>query len=171
MKSKGKGNRGGNTAPVFMGNHDISIATAGLSKFTDELTKLRNALGEAAGVFSKFQQQYLPQMDLTPDATTWVARDKEGNKHRVKVAEMEDTHLWRWIRYFRRKYRDGGFAGTDDQLDTLIQMDMVTGPAIYAEAMRRGVIKGVKVVGQPEASVVEQEELPPGTRRITLEDE
>jgi hypothetical protein len=77
---------------------------------------------------------------MKPNATTWVSKDKDGKYVAIKVSDMEDSHLWRWIRYFRRKWRDGGFNGDDEVLDTIIQLSMPTAPAIYARAKERGVI-------------------------------
>ena len=120
-----------------------------------------------------------------PDATTWVMKDPEGVMRRVRVVDMTDQHLWRWIRYFRRKWRDTrGFAGSDEHLDKLIQSEIITAPAIYAEAFKRNVITGLapvilstqtmppaKPLGKnraPKKSLVEAE---PGKRKITLDEE
>lgn len=75
---------------------------------------------------------------LTPDATTWVMRDSSGKMIAVKVTKMSDSHLHRWVLYFRRKFRDGGFAGNDADLDELIQQSIVTAAAIFREAKQRG---------------------------------
>lgn len=77
---------------------------------------------------------------MKPTATKWVSRDKNGQMVEVRVVDMEDVHLWRWIRYFRRKWRESGFKGSDAQLDATIRQELVTAPAIYAEAAKRGVI-------------------------------
>lgn len=76
-----------------------------------------------------------------PDAETWVARDKDtGEARPILVSDMADSHLWRWVRYFRRKWRTNGFQGTNEQLDLAIQAAMITAPAIYARAKERGVL-------------------------------
>jgi hypothetical protein len=82
---------------------------------------------------------------LYPDATTWVMRTPEGELQAVKVTAMTASHLRRWILYFRKKYRDEGrvFEGASTAiLDALIQDEMITAPAIYAEAFGRGVYLG-----------------------------
>jgi hypothetical protein len=123
-------------------------------------------------------QQFLP--GLQSDATTWVMRDREGQMRRVRVVDMTDQHLWRWIRYFRRKYRqERGFVGSDDHLDAVIKADIITAPAIYAEAYKRNVISGL---APPAPSVIistqtpgvaapPQVEAEPGKRKITLDEE
>jgi len=73
------------------------------------------------------------------DATTWVMQDTDGVKKSVKVTHMSDEHLFRWIRYFRKKWRDNGHVGSDAQLDAAIRGAIVTAPAIFAEAAKRGV--------------------------------
>lgn len=119
-----------------------------------------------------------------PDATTWVMKDQDGVMRRVRVVDMTDQHLWRWIRYFRRKWRDTrSFAGSDAALDQLIQSEIITAPAIYAEANKRNVISGLapvilstqkppsKPLGKmkhPKKSLVEAV---PGARKITLDED
>lgn len=79
----------------------------------------------------------------TADATTWVMRDPEGQLQRIKVVDMTDQHLFRWIQLFRRKYREQWFplvTVPDDVVDARIQRGVVTAPAIYAEAAKRGVV-------------------------------
>lgn len=114
-----------------------------------------------------------------PDATTWVMRDREGELKRVRVVDMADQHLWRWIRYFRKQWREKrGFQGTDAALDELIKGEFVTAPAIYAEAYKRNVINGlappptVILSKQPSSQVVEPPMVAePGKRQITLDEE
>lgn len=77
---------------------------------------------------------------MKPTATAWVSKDKDGQMVLIDVVNMENAHLWRWIRYFRRKWRDSGFKGNDAQLDAAIKAHIVTAPMIYAEAAKRGVI-------------------------------
>jgi hypothetical protein len=112
----------------------------------------------------------------------------------VKVVDMEDSHIFRWVQYFRRKYRNEGLVGTDDQIDAGIRMRIVTAPAIYAEALRRGMagplglnalhvlgaqpVKPVKPVqpGLPDLTIPDQAGLDesilaPGVRRITLDED
>jgi len=115
-------------------------------------------------------------MKLKSDATTWVMRDQNGQMARIKVVDMSDAHLFRWIRYFRKKYRDEGFQGDDATLDATIRVSIVTAPAIFAEATKRGVylppVKPATVasaaVAAPQPEVLPA---PPGKRLITLEDE
>lgn len=76
---------------------------------------------------------------LEPDPHSWVTT-KDGQKVKIRVVDMTDAHLWRWIRYFRKKYRGEGFEGEDGVLDEVIRQSIVTAPAIYAEAKRRGVL-------------------------------
>lgn len=81
-----------------------------------------------------------------PDAETWLAKDSNGELQPVRVVDMEDTHIVRWIQYFRRKYRDGiatassGAIETlsDGLIDSLIKQEIVTAPRIYEEAAKRG---------------------------------
>lgn len=83
---------------------------------------------------------------LKPDAETWFSKDSNGILQPVRVVDMEDTHIVRWIQYFRRKYRDaismsssGAVeAVSDGLLDSLIKQEIVTAPRIYAEAAKRG---------------------------------
>jgi len=76
------------------------------------------------------------------DATTWVAKNEDGAMVAVKVVDMASDHLYRWVRYFRKKFRDEGFEGTDEQLDAVIKTRMVTAPAIFAEVEKRGIWLG-----------------------------
>lgn len=72
--------------------------------------------------------------------TTWVSRDPDGYPKVVKVVDMENSHIQRWIAYFRRKFREipGEPVMTDDQVDAKIAQSIVTAPAIFEEAKRRG---------------------------------
>jgi len=70
-------------------------------------------------------------------------KDQDGVPHFVRVVDMTDTHLWRWVRFFRRKWRDKGFNGSDEALDQAIRQSIVTAPAIYAEAFKRKVVPGL----------------------------
>jgi len=112
-------------------------------------------------------------VQLQADATTWVFRRGDGEMEAVKVTAMTDSHLFRWIRYFRKKWRDNGHTNVPDaQLDTLIKLAIVTAPAIYAEAVKRGVYVvsptvTVSLPSDPEASPA----LVPGARRIDLNEE
>ncbi len=120
-------------------------------------------------------QQHLPEMKPEPTATTWVYKTKEGELKPIDVVDMPDDHLWRWVRYFRRKYRQEGFSGSNAVLDSIIQSDMVTGPAIYAEAVKRGLSIGyvaLEPASAPQVTTTTTEEhFEDGYRRITLEDE
>lgn len=102
-------------------------------------------------------------------------KDPEGVMRRIRVVDMTDSHLWRWIRYFRKKWRDTrGFKGPDPELDTLIRGEMITAPAIYAEASKRNVIPGLAPPAPAQAPVVvptQTEPGQPGERRITLDEE
>lgn len=106
-----------------------------------------------------------------PNATTWVMRDKEGQMVPIKVTDMTNDHLYRWVHYFRRKYRDQGFNGPDGALDTAIQRTMVTAPAIYAEANKRGVLYTAPPPEPPDARSGPTPEVTPGRRRIQLEED
>lgn len=70
-------------------------------------------------------------------------KDQDGVPRFVRVVDMTDTHIWRWVRYFRRKWRDKGFALSDERLDQAIRDSIVTAPAIYAEAFKRKVVPGL----------------------------
>lgn len=111
-----------------------------------------------------------------PTLTTWVTKDVYGQPRRIPVSEMTDSHLWRWVRFFRKKFRDERrFRGSDADLDAMIQSEIITAPAIYREAKKRGVIDvlGVKaeyVVESPDP-VLQKESKPLGHRRIDLEDD
>jgi hypothetical protein len=116
---------------------------------------------------------------LEPTATTWVTRDKTGEMKAVPITEMTDAHLFRWIRYFRKKHRDEGFKGSDAALDQHIRIMLAPAAAgIFAEAFKRGVYKApppdpastngdVRFAGErpKEPTVV------PGVRRIDLDEE
>jgi hypothetical protein len=108
----------------------------------------------------------------------------DGEMQAIKVADMTDAHLFRWIRYFRKKWRDEGRTGSDADLDVLIRVSIVTAPAIYAEAAKRGVyaippvptaspfpepVAPVPVVPAPAGRTVTA--LVPGARRIDLNEE
>lgn len=97
-------------------------------------------------------------------------RDQNGEMAPIKVVDMTDPHLFRWIRYFRKKWRDEGFQGSDAKLDAIIKAQMVTAPAIYAEAIKRGVFNA-----PPSDPVTEKkastDDVLPGKRRITLEED
>ena len=124
---------------------------------------------------------------LVPTETMWVMRGQNGLMEEIAVTAMTDHHIYRWIRYFRRKLRDEGWRGethTDADLDIIIKATMVTAPAIYAEAEKRGMFPGsmlhAKVPGMfpgstpmpPTTSKTRQtEEVPLGTRRITLDED
>jgi hypothetical protein len=100
-----------------------------------------------------------------PDAETWLMKDAEGVLQPVRVVDMASTHLYHWIRHFRKKYRDlvPEIANKPDSVvDTLIQVEMVTAPAIYAEATKRGLLAQEKSTAHAPR---EQ-----GSRRIELED-
>lgn len=74
-------------------------------------------------------------------ADTWVSKDADGQLVAVRVVDMDDSHIWRWIHYFRKKWRDNAFVGDDVALDVAIRRSMVTAPAIYAEAVKRGLLQ------------------------------
>lgn len=74
-----------------------------------------------------------------PTATVWVSKEQTGEWRAVRVVDMDTMHLQRWIAYFRKKYRESGASGTDAEVDALIRKGMVTAPAIFAEAKKRGV--------------------------------
>lgn len=126
-------------------------------------------------------------------ADTWVTTDRETNTHRaVRVVDMEDSHLWRWINYFRRKYqsRHRDFATDTRKLDDFIMRTFVTGPAIYAEAARRGLpvtyesppqrvavtwatderLQATAKTGETTTATVRKIPRADGRRRIDLED-
>lgn len=116
---------------------------------------------------------------LLPTATTWVSRNAHGQLSAIAVADMSDAHIWRWIRFFRKKFRDNGIGGRDAVVDAAIKESMVTAPAIYAEADRRGLMELLQV--RP-GHIVETPDPPPpqvksqpvaahGSRRITLDEE
>ena len=124
----------------------------------------------------KQEQKTLFGKRLNPTVDTWVSRNKDGQMEPVKVTAMTDGHLVRWIQYFRKKWRDSGFSGTNAQLDAAIQADIITAPAIYAEAVRRGIFKPAQDGGAPPpapTTVVAPAERPAtlGIRRIDLKDD
>jgi hypothetical protein len=107
-------------------------------------------------------------------ATTWVAKDQDGQMVSIKVIDMTDAHLFRWIRYFRKKWRDEGFAGSNADLDALIANAIVTGPAIFAEAVKRGIYTAPTVPGESvTVAVTMVPDVPAvaGARRITLDED
>ena len=109
---------------------------------------------------------------MKADATTWLSKDENGVLRAVKVVDMEDSHVCRWIRYFRKKYRSEFMpTGDDARIDMLIQRSIVTAPAIYAEAQRRGLLS---VVAEVATTTSEPKTTGPaglGVRRINLNDE
>lgn len=84
---------------------------------------------------------------LQPTVDVWVSMEKDPKtgattKRAVRVVEMESSHIKRWIAYYRRKWRDnvpGAGDKTDAEIDGLIMGAIITAPAIYAEAKKRGV--------------------------------
>jgi len=115
-----------------------------------------------------------------PTKTTWVMRDPEGQMQAIAVADMTDQHLFRWIRYFRQKYRGEGVAGvdaTDAQVDKAIQATITTAPAIYVEAEKRGVyVPPPTLPLEPDPKVTKPgrpvpPDAPRGYRKITLGDD
>jgi hypothetical protein len=106
-------------------------------------------------------------------ATTWVARDQDGQMVSMKVVDMTDAHLFRWIRYFRKKWRDEGFLGPNADIDALIATAIVTGPAIFAEAVKRGIYTMPTVPGGPVTLPTAVPDVPvvAGARRITLDED
>ena len=115
-----------------------------------------------------------------PTADTWVMRNPEGQMVSIKVTDMTDQHLFRWIRYFRQKYRADGTAGpdaTDAQLDRAIYLTLTTAPAIYKEAEKRGVYVPpptslpLPMVPDPKVTRPAAPDAPRGYRRITLSDD
>lgn len=78
---------------------------------------------------------------LHPTADTWVAKNDEGELVAIKVTDMTDGHLRRWIRYFREKVRKENPTQPipNSQIDVWLKANMVTAPAIYAEAQKRGI--------------------------------
>lgn len=110
-------------------------------------------------------------MTAKPTATTWVMRDPDGQMVPIKVTDMTDQHLFRWIRYFRKKWRDGGYQGSDAALDGIIKREMVTAPAIYVEASKRGVFKPPLPDPVMDERGTKPADATPGARRITLEDD
>jgi hypothetical protein len=127
-------------------------------------------------------QECLFPMTPKPSATTWVMRDQEGQMVPIKVTDMADSHIYRWIQYFRRKTRDAGGAGNaslpDAVIDARIRVSMVTAPAIYAEAVKRGIQLDLTpldptrpiVIAEPTATTTKQQPVP-GVRRITLDED
>lgn len=87
-----------------------------------------------------FTEALLDELPMKPTADTWVMKDSTGKYVRIKVSEMTDPHVWRWIRYFRRKYREAGFSGSNDVLDAYLRAHIVTAPAIFAAARTRGIL-------------------------------
>lgn len=135
-----------------------------------------------------------PILPLTPTgpvprstATTWVMRTPEGDMVPIKVTDMTDQHIWRWIRLFRRKWRERGFTGTDEELDKAIQRSIITAPAIYAEAINRqcmpsdaldvisnvlvSKVKATHALGKATPKPAKVEPGPPGIRRIDLDED
>ena len=75
---------------------------------------------------------------VTPD--TWVMRNAVGDLKAIKVQEMSDSHLWRWIRYFRKKVHLQNPAWTDDVIDEFLRTTIVTADKIFKEARKRNII-------------------------------
>jgi hypothetical protein len=87
-----------------------------------------------------------PGTSLRPTATTWVMKDPdaETGMRQIRVEDMSDTHVWSWIKYFRKKWREKVVDGTapyakltEAAIDAHIRASMITAPAIYAEAKKR----------------------------------
>lgn len=86
---------------------------------------------------------------LSPTVDVWVSRGPDGELIPIRVVDMTDGHLTRWIQYFRKKYlQDGVAAETVTELDLFIQRQLVTGPAIYTEAKRRALLPDLPVLVQ-----------------------
>lgn len=111
-----------------------------------------------------------------------MSRSVDQRMVAVKVADMEPTHLFRWVRYFRNKYRASNLGATDDQLDALIMKLHVTAPAIYARAVRLGLIPrpggeaSDMLPTEPRATVTfeaDEKKVVPlaGRRKMTFDDE
>lgn len=109
--------------------------TAAFTEFGKALSGLAASAAKTADAF----QAFLPTMAPQATTTVWVQRTKEGELKAIPVVEMDTDHIWRWVQFFRRRYRENGFTGNNATLDALIQADMITGPAIYAEAVKRGI--------------------------------
>lgn len=114
-------------------------------------------------------------MPPKPNATTWVMRDQEGQMVPIKVTDMSDAHLYRWVQYFRRKYRETpGHANLPDLvIDSNLRVTMVTAPAIYTEIAKRGIPLGVPLDSdQATTSTPTSKPVPqPGVRRIDLDED
>jgi hypothetical protein len=93
---------------------------------------------------------------MTPTADTWLARGPDGKLEPIKVVDMTDEHLVRWVRYFRQKFIDRG-AVNNDFADAGIIQSMVTAPAIYDEIGRRNLWyhanKPTPIIGKKSAFV------------------
>lgn len=86
-------------------------------------------------------------VSLSPTVDVWVSRGPDGVLTPIRVVDMTDGHLTRWIQYFRKKYlQDGVVAETVTELDLFIQRQLVTGPAIYEEAKRRALLPDLPVL-------------------------
>jgi hypothetical protein len=115
-----------------------------------------------------------PMKLLQPNATTWVMKNPEGLLVAIRVIDMTDQHLWRWLQYFRRKFREErGFVGTETQLDAAIQAAIVTAPAIYAEATKRHLLPGIPVTDTSKSATIKKAVVEPtlGSRRINLDED
>ena len=112
---------------------------------------------------------------LQSTATTWVAMNRYGQYEAVLVSAMSDAHLFRWIRYFRKKFRKEGCIGSDAVVDAVIRSSIITAPAIFAEAAKRGVYTPPQAAAtspsqRPAVQKAERSAVP-GERRIELDED
>jgi len=119
---------------------------------------------------------------LRPTADTWVARNEEGQLIAVKVVDMTDGHIRRWIRYFRNKVRNENPKQSAEwpnaAIDKMLIASMPTAPAIFAEATKRGLHVdnfAVSVLVDADAKLAPKEtpltKQQRAERLITLEDD
>jgi len=116
------------------------------------------------------------QHPLTPTPDVWVSRNKLGQLVAVRVADMEPSHILRWLNYFRTKYRGLMQFATDEQVDTVIMKTMVTAPAIYLRAVQLGIIQRPGGDAGAMLPPTEQRTMPdalpvPGRRLMRFEEE
>lgn len=84
---------------------------------------------------------------MRPTADTWVMRNKVGDLEQIRVTDMSDAHLYRWVHYWRKRYNEiaqrNGTSNDAHVTDATIRDNIVTAKAIYREINRRNInLKG-----------------------------
>ena len=150
----------------------VSFLISGFDSLGANASMAASAIQNFGQAIAAFGGQSMAPLKPEPTATVWVAKDKwsPGGLKAIPVVKMTDGHLWLWIKYCRKKFRAQGFSGSDEALDDTIMAAMVTAPAIYREAAKRGVLGLEKIPAKGVITSTEPVTAAPGKRKIRLED-